>query len=141
MIYEVTISCLAEDESGKERKRDNKYLINEISTFAEAETVAANEYGELKGFDVPTIKRSNIREIANGRTTDDEKIFIAQLADVFVTDEGVRKETMYYIALHAADIDAAHVFIKEYLQQGYDLELRGLKESKFAGIIEVVAIV
>lgn len=132
MIYEITIAYTTQTD-GKVRKVKETYLADGIETFTEAEQLA-HKSGELKNIDVIAIKRSRLLEICNKRETKNDKIYIAQLEDTFMID-GEEKTAKYPVALYAADMDAAHATITKYVWQGYDMSLRGLKETKIIGVI------
>lgn len=136
MIYEVGISYISVDEKGNDKNTKGMFLLENINTFTEAEARITDEYGALANFDVYAIKRSRIKEIANARTSENEKIFLAEVADVYLEEDGSEKDIKYIIALFALTIEAAHDFIREYMKQGYSMELRSLKETRIADLLK-----
>ncbi len=134
MIYQGTISYVKIDGSGKDKACKDSYLID-AETFASVENTLYDEFGHLTDIDVQSIKRSRITEIANARTNEDEKIFIAILVDVFIGEDGTTKETKYQVAFFSKDINTAHAYIREYVKQGYSMEIKALKESKLVDVI------
>jgi hypothetical protein len=71
----------------------------------------------------------------NSRNTGDDKIFVADIADVQHNDDGEEVELVYKVALFALNVDAAYNYIKSYLKQGYNMTLVGLKKTKYNEVI------
>jgi len=90
----------------------------------------------LNDLDVTKIKRSNIKEVANKRNLTTDKVWIAQLQDVFVDDEGVEKPIKYKIAFFSETYESANDFIIEYSKQGYQMSLVSMKLSNFNDVIQ-----
>lgn len=131
MIYEGTIQYIAVDKNGNDKSVTERYILNDIDTFTEAETKLSCEFAPLTALDVTAIRRSQLKEIANGRESDDEQIYIATLQDVFTDDEGNEKYTEYKVALFALSMDDAYAKTKAQVQQGYDLSIVGIRKTKF----------
>ena len=136
MIYEATISYISIDEKGKDKRVKENFLVENALSFAEVETLLAMDFGERTEFDVIAIKRSRIHEIANAKEKDN-KIFLAEVADVFLQDDGSEKDVKYTIAIWAENIEKAHALMSEYLKQGYSMVLRGIKETNFIDVLDI----
>ena len=131
MRYEATITFTQEEKTIKEQ-----IIVEDCELFAEVE---AKLYEKEKGYedvDVTAIKRSKIKEIANERTSDDEKIFLATLVDVFLNDDGSEKEMKYTIAFFSKTMDSAHAYISQYASQGYNMSVTKIIESKFVDVLK-----
>lgn len=135
MIYEATIQYISIDKRGNDKVNKEKYIIGDAETFTDVERKMYEEFQDLTDIDVITIKRSGIKEIANTRQDNDDKVFLSTLIDVFTDDNGEEKETKYLVAFYAKDIAHAYAFIREYIQQGYNLDFVELKKTKFIEVI------
>lgn len=138
MIYEGTISYETVTKKGNTTTVKESYLIDNALTFHDAENTLYT-YGQangLKNLDVVSLKRSKIKEIARHGGKLDTAIFIATLTDVFTDEEGKEKEMHYDIAFFAPNIQEAHNFIIMYTEQGYCMEMRSLKQTKFIDILD-----
>lgn len=136
MIYEATITHIVIDDKGNDKTKKERFIIDNMETFSEVESMLFEEYGSLREFDVPAIKRSNIKEIANKRQSDEDKIYIAEIEDVFTTDTGEEKPIKYKIAFFSSsNFDDALCFITEFLKQGFDMSLISLKQSNFVDVL------
>lgn len=137
MIYEGTIKYETVTSKGNTKTVSERYLIENVDTFSQAE-IALTTYalaGSISDVDVVSLKRSKIKEIAN-KNRDTEPMFIATLVDVFTDESGIEKELTYDIAFFALNIEKAHDFIRLYAQQGYCMEMRALKQAKFIDVID-----
>lgn len=138
MIYEVTTTRIIIDKNGNDKQLKESYIVYEVETFAHAENVLYDYLEGSTDLDVIAVKRSKLREIANQRSSDEDKIFIADVADTFIDEEsGEEKVNIYKIALYARNYDVAYVNITEHLKQGYNLELVSLKKTNFIDILFV----
>lgn len=136
MIYEATTTHIIIDDKGNDKIKKERFIIDNMETFSDVEAMLFGEYGTLREFDVPAIKRSNIKEIANKRQSDEDKIYIAEIEDVFTTDTGEEKPIKYKIAFFSSsNFDDALYFITEFLKQGFDMSLISLKQSNFIDIL------
>lgn len=135
MIYEATITHIVIDDKGNDKTKKERFIIDNMETFSEVESMLFEEYGSLREFDVPAIKRSNIKEIANKRQSDEDKIYIAEIEDVFTTDTGEEKPIKYKIVFFSSEFDNALYFITEFLKQGFDMSLISLKQSNFVDVL------
>lgn len=137
MIYEGTITYITVDESGNDKQKKESYIVDNVETFGQVEELLYNEFQNLTNIDVISIKRSNINEIINKCSNVDEKIWLADIVQMFVDENGVEKEMHYKFAFFSLNTDTAFQYVKEYLKQGYtDMELVGLKKTRFQDIFE-----
>ena len=135
MTYEATITYLTRDKNGNDKQMKTSYIIDEVETFAQVEELLYREFQDLTDIDVVAIKRSNINEIIKPKTTEGESVWIADIVQMFVDDNGVEKEMRYKFAFFSMFPDTAFHYVKEYLKQGYtDMELVGLKKTRFQDI-------
>ena len=135
MIYEATITYITRDNNGNDKQAKESFIIDNAETFAQVEELLYQEFQNLTDIDVIAIKRSNINEIINMCSNADEKIWLADIVQMFVDENGVEKEMRYKFAFFSLNTDTAFQYVKEYLKQGYtDMELVGLKKTRFQDI-------
>jgi hypothetical protein len=135
MIHESKIAFTRVDDNGNDKVIKERYLIAEAESFGDAEEQTYDFCEGETGLDVIDVKRSKIKEILNSRNTGDDKIFVADIADVQHNDDGEEVELVYKVALFALNVDAAYNYIKSYLKQGYNMTLVGLKKTKYNEVI------
>lgn len=136
MIYESTISYVGINDKGNDVVVKESYILQNKESFGDVENTMISEFGDiLTDMDVIAIKRSRIKEVANSSTDNDDKIYLATIADIFIDDNSNEKEIKYVIALFAKTFDSAKAFISEYLKQGYNMQLKSLKETKFIEVL------
>ena len=137
MIYEGTIQYSGVDNKGNQKNFKEQYVVKYVVSFADAEVKL---YEEMQGrglfdYDVIALKRSKIKEIANGRTNADDLLWLAEMQDVFHDDDGNEKYIKYKVLFYSKTYESANVFITEYAKQGYDLSLVSLKLTKYIDVI------
>ena len=135
MIYETQTQFTTVDKNGNDRVMKQKFIVLDAANHGDAEEQTFEENDGLTDLDVIAVKRSKIKEIINTRTDDDEKIFMADVVDVQVDDEGEEHELVYKMVLFATNIEQAHSRMKEWLKQGYGMSINGLKCTKFVDTI------
>lgn len=135
MIYEGTISYNTIDKNGNEKTIKENYLLEHVDTFGEVEERLFDEFKSLNALDIIAIKRSKLKEIMNKRTRDDERVYIADVADIQHNDDGEEVEIVYKVALFAVSYDEAYREIKEYLKEGYDMTLVGLRKTRIIDVL------
>jgi hypothetical protein len=136
MIHEATITYIDIDEKGNDRNVKENLVIENEESFAKVEDKLYEMYQDMTDIDVIAIKRSKVKEIANKRESIDDKIWEAIVADYFTDENGVQKELKYKILLYSKTFDGAKAFIGEYLKQGFNMALVGLKCTKFVEVLE-----
>lgn len=135
MFYEVTSKRTVMDLKGNDKLIAEKYLIENIEFFAEAEQKMLEYFNNEN--EVPAIKQHKLKEFVNKRTTETQTIFFATLESIFVDElTGEDKATKYVVGLFAENIDDAYVITNNYISQGLeDLVLVGIKKTKIVELI------
>lgn len=135
MIFESTIAYTTIDKNGNDKVVKVMNLHENAVLFGQVESVLYEEYGDMTGFEVLAIKISKAKEIANKKESEEERAWIAEIQDTTINDEGEEVEKNYKIFFFAETFDKAHAFIRNYIAQGYQMQLVGLKKSKIQGVI------
>lgn len=136
MLFESTIQHVTIDNRGNDKTAKEKYIVNTTSDlFADAENILYEQFGSLTDFTVADLKKSRITEIANKREHEDDSIWLAELSNTYVDEAGNEKENRYKIIFYSQTFETAKAYIAEYLRQGYNLDIVGLKLTKFIDII------
>lgn len=139
-MYEIQISYVTVDPKGNDRNTKENLILEHAESFADAEQIGYDYGSGYTGLDVISIKRSKLKEIVNEKPFNDDtcKIYVAQIVDHFVdmkTEE--TKDIKYSVALFAHDMKEAHQAIEQYMKQGLeDMDLVGIKETKFSGVLK-----
>lgn len=136
MIYEATLTCITVDKNGNDKVDKSMYVIDGCEVFAEVENMLYERFAGENSIDVVAIKRSKIKEIANERKYDDEKVYLSEVEDVYTDDNGEEKSLRYKILFYAKDFDGAKAFISEFIKQGFNMNLVSLKLTKFDDVIK-----
>lgn len=119
---------------GKVKKKIETYIIDE-EVFAQAEYAAMSHLeqyksdGEVEDFEITGLKLSIIKEIITQYEGD--YTFIATLRDTTLLDDGSEKSIKYKVLLWANNIAEAMTHTREIVQQGYDMQIDGLKEVNY----------
>lgn len=136
MIYEVQVTYTKFDEEKQtEKSVKENFIINEAESFSSAELQAFGYCMAFKDAEVVAIKQSKIKEIANERKNTDDTLWLAEMQDVFIDDNGNEKPTKYRVLFHSQTYESANAFITDYAKQGYDMQLVSLKLTKFSEVI------
>ena len=134
MIYESRVS-FTKIVKGNDKVMKEKYMVAEAESFGDAETQTYEFCDGETDLDVIDVKRSKVREIINTRTDENDVIFVADIADAQINEEGEEVELIYKWALFANDFDQAYKRVNEYLKQGYNMQAVGMKKTKFVDVI------
>ena len=134
MIHEVTIAFTVAGKNGEGKTKED--LVDNRNLFAEVEDAMYVGFDGYKALDVIAVKRSRIKEIINTRQSEDDLIWMAELQDTFVDDDGKEKYIKYKVVLYSKTFDTAKAFISEYIKQGYNLALVSLKLTKFEEVLK-----
>lgn len=119
---------------GKVKKKIETYIIDE-EVFAQAEYAAMSHLeqyksdGEVEDFEITGLKLSIVKEIITQYEGD--YTFIATLRDTTLLDDGSEKIIKYKVLLWANNIAEAMTHTREIAQQGYDMQIDGLKEVNY----------
>lgn len=136
MIHEVTIAFTVAGKNGEGKTVKEQYLVDNCNLFAEVEDAMYVGFDGYKDLDVIAVKRSRIKEIINTRQSEDDLIWMAELQDTFVDDDGKETYIKYKVVLYSKTFDTAKAFISEYIKQGYNLALVSLKLTKFEEVLK-----
>ena len=136
MIHEVTIAFTVAGKNGEGKTVKEQYLVDNRNLFAEVEDAMYVGFDGYTDLDVIAVKRSRIKEVANSRTNEEEKMFIATLVDIFHDKEGNEKEIKYQVAFYSQKMSTAWAFIREYISQGYNMKIACIKETKFIDVVK-----
>jgi len=134
MIYESKVS-FTKIVKGNDKVMKEKYMVAEAESFGDAETQTYEFCDGETDLDVIDVKRSKVREIINTRTDENDVIFVADIADTQINEEGEEVELIYKWALFANDFDQAYKRVNEYLKQGYNMQAVCMKKTKFVDVI------
>lgn len=119
---------------GKVKKKIETYIIDE-EVFAQAEYAAMSHLEQYKSdeevedFEITGLKLSIVKEIITQYEGD--YTFIATLRDTTLLDDGSEKSIKYKVLLWANNIAEAMTHTREITQQGYDMQIDGLKEVNY----------
>lgn len=118
----------------KVKKKIETYIIDE-EVFAEAEYAVMSHLeqyksdGEVENFEITGLKLSIVKEIIT--QYEGNYTFIATLRDTALLDDGSEKAIKYKVLLWANNIAEAMTHTREIAQQGYDMQIDGLKEVNY----------
>lgn len=135
-MYEGTIQFITQDKRGNDKPVKEQFILEHCESFSDAEAQLFDYGSSLTEIDVVAVKRSKLKEIANERTNEDEKIFLATLVDIFLNDDGSEKEIKYTIAFFSKNMATANVYINEYAKQGYNMTITKIVESKISDVLK-----
>lgn len=128
MLYEAKIKVEKTLDTGEQKEVKEHYILD-AELFADAEKKMYELY-DGQNIDVFCVFRSDVKEIINNKE-EDKPFFKATVIDVFTDEEtGKEKETKYYMLVCAENTVEATLLVNEYLKQGYDLRLDGIKRVK-----------
>lgn len=119
---------------GKIKKKIETYILDK-EVFAEAEYEVLSLLnqdkidGEVEDFEITGLKLSIVKEIIT--QYEGNYTFIATLRDTTLLDDGSEKTIKYKVLLWANNIAEAMTHTREISQQGYDMQIDGLKEVNY----------
>lgn len=119
---------------GKVKKKIETYILDK-EVFAEAEYAVMSHLeqyksdGEVEDFEITGLKLSIVKEIITQYEGD--YTFIATLRDTTLLDDGSEKTIKYKVLLWANNIAEVITHTREIAQQGYDMQIDGLKEVNY----------
>lgn len=136
MFYEVSSRRVVIDKKGNDKNITEQYVVEGAELFGEAETALLLEF--LSENDVVAIKRSNIASFLNGRTSDDDSIYIATVEVVNVADDGKEFTTRETVGLFSSKgiqdaTEQALSYVAGFIS---DATLVGVRKSKFVDKIK-----
>ena len=131
MYYEVTISRIGMDDSGKEKKFTEKYLVNALSIM-EAVTRFEKEISKLyPDHETKSVKRMGYSEVIVDASADNR--YFHTKFNTITLDEvnGKEKKSAAAVLIQADDFDSAKAKYEEMIKGWVvDVELSTLVESK-----------
>ena len=135
MYHEVTIKHHVEGAGGTMRAETSRIIVGNALLFAEAE-YKAMQWADDDGAEVTAIKRSGIREFANG-SSDGKRIYFLTLQQLEKDEKTGKEKTLRYtVGLYANDMTGAKANAERYMSQGLDgLEMVGINQTKFREVI------
>lgn len=119
---------------GKVKKKIETYILDK-EVFAEAEYKVLSLLnqdkidGEVEDFEITGLKPSVVKEIITQYEGD--HTFIATLRDTTLLDDSSGQTIKYKVLLWANNIAEAMTHTREISQQGYDMQIDGLKEVNY----------
>lgn len=119
---------------GKVKKKIETYILDK-EVFAEAEYKVLSLLnqdkidGEVEDFEITGLKLSVVKEIITQYEGD--HTFIATLRDTTLLDDSSERTIKYKVLLWANNIAEAMTHTREISQQGYDMQIDGLKEVNY----------
>lgn len=135
MIHEVTIAFTVAGKNGEGKTVKEQYLVDNRNLFAEVEDAMYVGFDGYKDLDVIAVKRSRIKEIINTRQSEDDLIWLCEIEDVFLTEDGEEKPLRYKILGYSKDFNSAKTLFGEYLKQGYSMNIISIKKTKFEDVL------
>ena len=135
MIHEVTIAFTVVGKNGEGKTVKEQYLVDNRNLFAEVEDAMYVGFDGYKDLDVIAVKRSRIKEIINTRQSEDDLIWLCEIEDVFLTEDGEEKPLRYKILGYSKDFNSAKTLFGEYLKQGYSMNIISIKKTKFEDVL------
>lgn len=121
-------------------KKKQETFILDKEVFAEAEYAVMHLLegyrtdGTVDSFEIQGLKLSVVKEIVT--QYQGESTFIASLRDTFLQDDGTEKVTRYKVLLWASNIAEAMTHTREIAQQGYNMQIDGLREVSYTYLEE-----
>lgn len=119
---------------GKVKKKIETFILDK-EVFAEAEYEVLSLLnqdkidGEVEDFEITGLKLSIVKEIIT--QYEGNYTFIATLRDTTLLDDGSEKTIKYKVLLWSNNIAEAMTHTREIAQQGYDMQIDGLKEVNY----------
>ena len=136
MVFEATIKYKTTLGNGDVKDVRESFVFENEEFFADVEKKLYELYSTSDSdMSIISIKPSKIQEIANERQQTSDALWLAEVQDVFLQDDGTEKATKYKILFFAQSFDSANSFIRDYIRQGYDMKLVSLKETKFTEVL------
>lgn len=137
MYYQTKFKYTYVDANSRTRKKTAALLIN-AETFGDAE---AQTYEYCKGFDsfdIISVSRSPIREVANPHFYErNETAWIVTLEEIYLQDDGKEKKLRYPVLFWSTDMpNATDKMVKDYCLQidpnGNTMKVVAVKKSDIA---------
>lgn len=132
--FEVKIKRVIRDKKGNDKEIAEVYFVENAVSFGDAET-KIQTYWNCE-CEVVAVTMSRVMDIVNPKTDEDEVVYKAIIASVFIDDNDVEKETKYPVLVWAKSLEEATNRIIGYMKEGLsDMSLHSITKTKIVEII------
>ena len=132
--FETKIKRVVRDKKGNDKEIAEVYFVENAVSFGDAET-RIQTYWSCE-CDVVAVTMSRVMDIVNQRTDEEESIYKAIIASVFIDDNDNEKEMKYPVLVFAKSLEEATGLVIGYMDEGLgDMNLHSITKTK---IVEVI---
>jgi hypothetical protein len=132
--FETKIKRVIRDKKGNDKEIAEVYFVENAVSFGDAET-RIQTYWNCE-CDVVAVTMSRVMDIVNPRTDEEESIYKAIIASVFLDDNENEKEMKYPVLVFAKSLEEATKRVIGYMDEGLgDMNLHSITKTK---IVEVI---
>lgn len=132
--FETKIKRIVRDKKGNDKEIAEVYFVENAVSFGDAET-RIQTYWNCE-CDVVAVTMSRVMDIVNPRTDEEESIYKAIIASVFIDDNDNEKEMKYPVLVFAKSLEEATKRVIGYMDEGLgDMNLHSITKTK---IVEVI---
>ncbi len=132
--FETKIKRVIRDKKGNDKEIAEVYFVENAVSFGDAET-KIQTYWNCE-CEVVAVTMSRVMDIVNPKTDEDEVVYKAIIASVFIDDNDVEKETKYPVLVWAKSLEEATNRIIGYMKEGLsDMSLHSITKTKIVEII------
>lgn len=132
--FETKIKRVVRDKKGNDKEIAEVYFVENAVSFGDAET-RIQTYWNCE-CDVVAVAMSRVMDIVNPRTDEEEFIYKAIIASVFIDDNENEKEMKYPVLVFAKSLEEATGRVIGYMDEGLgDMNLHSITKTK---IVEVI---
>lgn len=132
--FETKIKRVVRDKKGNDKEIAEVYFVENAVSFGDAET-RIQTYWNCE-CDVVAVTMSRVMDIVNLRTDEEEFIYKAIIASVFIDDNENEKEMKYPVLVFAKSLEEATKRVIGYMDEGLgDMNLHSITKTK---IVEVI---
>lgn len=132
--FETKIKRVIRDKKGNDKEIAEVYFVENAVSFGDAET-KIQTYWNCE-CEVVAVTMSRVMDIVNPKTDEDEVVYKAIIASIFIDDNDVEKETKYPVLVWAKSLEEATNRIIGYMKEGLsDMSLHSITKTKIVEII------
>lgn len=132
--FEVKIKRVIRDKKGNDKEIAEVYFVENAVSFGDAET-KIQTYWNCE-CEVVAVTMSRVMDIVNPKTDEDEVVYKAIIASIFIDDNDIEKETKYPVLVWAKSLEEATNRIIGYMKEGLsDMSLHSITKTKIVEII------
>lgn len=132
--FETKIKRIVRDKKGNDKEIAEVYFVENAVSFGDAET-RIQTYWNCE-CDVVAVTMSRVMDIVNPRTDEEESIYKAIIASLFIDDNDNEKEMKYPVLVFAKSLEEATGLVIGYMDEGLgDMNLHSITKTK---IVEVI---